>query len=282
MIRPRVWAWLALVAVIGVVVVLAARATGRTWPWSSHAIPKPGMVLIPAGEFVMGSDKVDPHPPKGFVMLKPLYVDEHPARKVSLAAFWIDRYEVTNAQYREFVQARRVVAPPFWENDQYPEGAAEQPVTQVRWDQARAFCQWKDKRLPSEAEWEKAARGSDGREFPWGEAFDVTLANTGMGGDRKALAPVGSYEGGKSPYGVYDMIGNVWEWVDDWYGPYPGNTASSDHYGEKFKVVRGGGWEGIHHDSPTQYRAAYRFFAPPQVGLADGGFRCAKDARKRK
>ena len=106
MIRPRVWVWLALVAVVGLAVVLAARVTGRTWPWSAHATPEPGMVLISAGEFVMGSDKVDPHPPKDFVMLKPLYVDEHPAHKVSLPAFWIDRYEVTNAQYREFVEAR--------------------------------------------------------------------------------------------------------------------------------------------------------------------------------
>jgi formylglycine-generating enzyme required for sulfatase activity len=182
--------------------------------------------------------------------------------------------EVTNAQYREFVQARRVVAPPFWENDQYPEGAAEQPVTQVRWDEARAFCQWKDKRLPTEAEWEKAARGSDGREFPWGEAFDVTLANTGMGGDRKELAPVGSYEGGQSPYGVYDMIGNVWEWVDDWYGPYPGNTASSDYYGKNSKSSAGG-WEGIHHDSPRSTARPIGFSRRPG-GLADGGFRCAK------
>lgn len=89
---------------------------------------------------------------------------------------------------------------------------------------------------------------------------------------------MGSYEAGKSPYGAYDMIGNVWEWVDDWYEPYPGGDASGNYFGKKMKVIRGGGWEGSHHDSPYQYRAAYRFFAPPDLPLGDVGIRCARDA----
>jgi formylglycine-generating enzyme required for sulfatase activity len=236
-----------------------------------------GMVLIPAGEFTMGSDKSDPAPPKGFVMLKPRYLDEHPAHKVNVPAFWIDAYEVTNAQYLEAVQQAKQPQPPFWEKGRYPSGGGEQPVTQVTWGDARNYCAWRGKRLPTEAEWEKAARGADSREFPWGNEFDAKKANTGLS-TQQGLAPVGSFAAGKSPYGVYDMVGNVWEWVEDWYRPYPGSTYTSDYFGERMKVIRGGGWEGTHHDSPHQYRAAYRFFAPPNLPLGDGGFRCAKDA----
>ncbi len=238
---------------------------------------EPGMVLIPAGEFTMGSDKTDPAPPKGFVMLKPRYLDEHPAHNVNVPAFWIDAYEVTSAQYLEFVQRTKHAQPPFWEKGRYPSGTGEHPVTQVTWADARAYCAWRDKRLPAEAEWEKAARGRDGREFPWGSEFDAKKANTGLS-TQQGLTPVGSFASGKSPYGVYDMVGNVWEWVEDWYQPYAGSTYTSDYFGERMKVIRGGGWEGTHHDSPHQYRAAYRFFAPPNLPLGDGGFRCAKDA----
>ena len=236
-----------------------------------------GMVLIPAGEFLMGSDKIDPNPPKGFVMLKPHYLDEHPARRLRLPAYSIDRYEVTNERYGRFVAATRRRPPPFWEAASPPKGHEKDPVTQVSWHDARAYCQWAGKRLPTEAEWEKAARGTDGREFPWGNTFDPAKANTGITG-RDGPAPVGSFAAGKSPYGAHDMTGNVWEWVEDWYQPYPGGTAQSGYFGEKLKVVRGGGWEAGHHDSDNLYRAAYRFFAPPDAGLTDGGFRCAKDA----
>lgn len=236
-----------------------------------------GMVLIPAGEFTMGSDKSDPAPPKGFVMLKPRYLDERPAHKVNVPTFWIDAYEVTNAQYLEFVQQTKRASPAFWKKGSYPFGTGEHPVTQVTWADARDYCQWKGKRLPTEAEWEKAARGPDGREFPWGNEFDAKKANTGLS-TQQGLTPVGSFAAGKSPYGVYDMVGNVWEWVEDWYQPYPGSAYTSDYFGERMKVIRGGGWEGTHHDSPHQYRAAYRFFAPPNLPLGDGGFRCAKDA----
>jgi len=240
-----------------------------------------GMVLIPAGEFTMGSDKSDPAPPKGFVMLKPRFLDERPAHKVNVPAFWIDAYEVTNGQYIEFVQAAKRATPPFWENGRYPSGTADQPVTQIKWADAGEYCQRNGKRLPTEAEWEKAARGMDGREFPWGNEFDAKKANTGLSTQR-GLAPVGSFAAGKSPYGVYDLAGNVWEWVEDWYQPYPGSTYTSDYFGERMKVIRGGGWEGTHHDSSHQYRAAYRFFAPPDLPLGDVGFRCAKDAHPSK
>lgn len=236
------------------------------------------MVLIPAGEFTMGSDKSDSAPPKGFVMLKPRYLDEHPAHKVNVAAFWLDAYEVTNGQYSEFVQATKRAPPPHWEKGRYPSGAADQPVTQIKWADAREYCQWKGQRLPTEAEWEKAARGTDGREFPWGNEFDAKKANTGLS-EQRGLMRVGSLAAGKSPYGVYDMVGNVWEWVEDWYQPYPGTTYTSDYFGERMKVIRGGGWEGTHHDSAHQYRTAYRFFAPPNLPLGDVGVRCAKDAQ---
>ena len=258
------------------IVLMELSGAGRSAAAPAPA-PEPGMALIPAGAFTMGSDKKDPKPPKGFVMLKPRFVDEHPAHRVSLPAFWLDAYEVTNAQYQTFVDQTKRTPPPIWKSGRYLDGTADQPVAQVIWDDAASYCQWAGKRLPTEAEWEKAARGTDGREFPWGDTFDAAKANTGLT-ERRGLTPVGSFQAGKSPYGVYDMVGNVWEWVEDWYRAYPGSADTSDYYGEKMKVIRGGGWEGSHYDASHQYRAAYRFFAPPALPLGDVGFRCAKDA----
>lgn len=242
--------------------------------------PPPGMVLIPAGEFIMGTDKVDTEGKAAeFGTVKPWYLDEHPKHKVRLETYFIDQYEVTNSQYQEFVAATGSRPPEDWERGRIPQGRENYPVTFVNWYGADRFCRWKGRRLPTEAEWEKAARGADGRDFPWGNEFDPTKANTGDTGIGD-LAPVGQFEAGKSPYGVYDMSGNVWEWTADWYKPYPGSDYMSEAYGEKYKILRGSSWGGTgHYTIPYFYRTSYRFYIDPEGAFPDAGFRCAQDRK---
>ncbi len=286
------------------------------------AVPGMGMVLIPAGEFVMGSDKTDEEGLQNeYGIIDPPFMDEHPMRKVFLADFMIDQYEVTNAQYKTFVQATEHPVPAAWvqngysardgklrsfdldllrrvavdyfkldrdttvmgreellvELDMIQTSRGSLPVASVSWHDAHKYCAWAGKRLPSEAEWEKAARGPQGLEYPWGNEFDLKKTNSGQNSDEENdIASVGSYPADKSPYGVYDMAGNVSEWVDDWYQSYPGGDYHSPFYGEIHKVVRGGNADTGHYALSLFFRAALRHHMDPILVIGKRGFRCAK------
>lgn len=219
------------------------------------------MIEIPAGPFSQGSDSGDP--------------EDAPAHSVDVAAFEIDKFEVTNADFSVFAESTGYQT--FAETGGYSSWRDEwsednHPVVRVTWDDALAYCEWLGKRLPTEAEWEKAARGDDARAYPWGDAWDPARANVKETGQRGPLA-VGSFGGGESPYGLADMTGNVWEWTADWYQPYPGNTTEDVYYGEQFRVTRGGGW----FDEAPQATTFNRNAADPSKTANDDlGFRCAR------
>jgi len=219
------------------------------------------MIEIPAGPFIMGSDTGDP--------------EDAPAHDVDLPAFEIDKFEVTNADFAAFVEATgyasdaEKLGKKSW-RDSFGDGMENHPVVRVTWNDAVAYCAWLDKRLPTEAEWEKAARGTEGLSFPWGNEWDPSKANVKATGLRSTVA-VGSFGAGASPYGVEDMAGNVGEWTADWYRPYPGNTVGDAYYGEKCRVIRGGGW----FDNEPQATTFTRNCADPdQTAIDELGFRC--------
>jgi formylglycine-generating enzyme required for sulfatase activity len=152
------------------------------------------------------------------------------------------------------------------------------PASGVNWFDAKKYCLWRSARLPTEAEWEKAARGPDGLEYPWGNNWDPAITNTGEDSDWEGgIAPVGSYRKNKSVYGIYDLSGNVWEWVNDWYEPYPGSDFKSEAFGKKVRVIRGGGGGDGHYAISYFFRGATRQFSEPEMESDDVGFRCAKD-----
>lgn len=243
---------------------------------SSHK-PPDNMVYIPAGWFEMGSNINAGR--SGMAIGR----DEIPRHKVYVKAFYIDKYEVTNEQFREYLLAtNNPYRPSHWaKRGTFERGEGNHPVVDVDWLDAYEYCKWAGKRLPTEIEWEKAARGTDGRLYPWGDEYDTTRANTLESG-RRWTAPVGSFPGDVSPYGVYDMAGNVREWVDGWYQPYPGNTLPEIYYKGPYRVLRGGSYETPLYRYP---RTASRY--PVKSTLAtrghdwhsnfDHGFRCAKD-----
>ena len=248
------------------------------------------MVFVPAGPFWMGSLEDDSY----------AYQNEMPQREVTLDAFWIDRYEVTNARYAACVDAGVCKAPfafgmfkpnsstreQYFGNPEY----VNYPVIYVNWFAAQEYCTWAGKRLPTEAEWEKAARGTDGRLFPWGNK-DVTgnLANLADANTNydwtiryindgfQDTSPAGNYPQGASPYGAMDMAGNVWEWVQDWYDVSYYRTAPDENpagpdEGE-YKGLRGGSWQS----SNWGIRAALRSRLEPDIAYNYIGFRCAMD-----
>ena len=209
-----------------------ARKTARRVPSLEN------MAHVPAGEFTMGSDG------------EGAADDERPVRTVWLEEFYIDRTEATNAEFMAFADSTRRLYPnnPMWDQN-YFLGSPNHPAINVTYEQAVAYCQWKNKRLPTEAEWEKAARGTDARVYPWGYEWDETRAN--LWGDSFGTdvfyntAPVGSFPDGASPYGALDMIGNVWEWCEDWFdAEYYSRGENRNPHGPKeptpWRVVRGG------------------------------------------
>jgi formylglycine-generating enzyme required for sulfatase activity len=267
------------------------------------------MVLVPAGEFWMGNTPEGLEPIRSFCKRAPTASvckneryerDELPRRRVTLDAFYLDRLEVTNALFEKFVKATghrtwaerqgesRVwgwgknglqpanIANASWRSPNGPVGAGEptHPVVHVSWNDAAAYCRWAGKRLPTEAEWEKAARGPDGRRYPWGDAWDPARANGAS--VVKRTTPVGSYPQGASPCGAQDMAGNVWEWVADWYaGDYfktgPVRNPTGPATGE-FRVGRGGAWL----DNPAVLGMTFRNRILPLYTSNVMGFRCAK------
>jgi len=226
------------------------------------------MRLIPAGEFTMGSDLIN---------------SERPIHTVYLVSFYMDVYEVTNQAYKKCVEAGACNKPflvsssthfDYFDNPEF----ANYPVITVTWRMAKSYCEWRGSRLPTEAEWEKAARGTDARLYPWGDNYSCDFANMVIQGVPCVgdTTEVGSYASGISPYGIYDMAGNVGEWTSSVLKPYPydandgreGQTAA-----QTFHVVRGGGWYYI---DETYSRTSKRNELPPNTHDPDIGFRCAR------
>ncbi len=275
-------------------------------PSAAASDPPSDMVLIPAGEFTMGT----PEGSGGFP-------DEYPERRILLNGFYLDRFEVTNSAYATFVQetqhrppANTNEAATLWRAYQPIPGIHNHPVVNVSWGDAEAYCRWAGKRLPTEAEWEKAARGTDGRRYPWGNEWDFRIANSAsywaqrtiqfssgadwddfwLRGEGAHLAkahgiqgevltmPVDSFPEAVSPYGIFGMAGNVAEWVHDWYDPnYYRNAPLSDPTGPSrgaIKAMRGGSWL----KPAASLRTSDRDWGTIDSRPSGTGFRCAKDA----
>lgn len=280
--------------------------------WRSHdppSNPQPGdvwvnpndemqFVYIPPGDFILGTsdDEIDAwrrqHPRDARARFK----YEQPQCRVRLKGYWIGRTEVANAQYGRFVRATGHPAPKHWTDGQVPESLKDHPVVHVDWDDARAYCGWAGLerrawklqvgkgavRLPTELEWEKAARGADGRLYPWGSEWDPGKCRNPTQGASQGAAGVWEHPQGRSYWGVYQMEGNVWEWCDDFYDRaaylrYAQGDLTPPAGGHRWRVQRGSSWKattpGLFH-----FRSAYRGRAAHDHGTEDRGFRCARDA----
>ena len=250
-------------------------------PIAAQTVAPEGMAQIPTGKFWMGrsqttKDDSEDGVPRG-------WMDDRPANLIYLDAFYLDKYEVANADYAKFLEATGGKAPWHWPQGKISKGEERQAIFNVNWFEATAFCKWAGKRLPTEAEWEKAARGGlDRKTYSWGEddsAGDDQYAPAAPGlpaaVSRNKAAAVGSFP--PNGYGLYDMIGNVMEWTNDWfYSNYyvfmPKNNPQGPETG-LYRSVRGGGWAEGRGKKLANY---YRNFNDPELRFDTLGFRCAK------
>ena len=276
--QMMIWAGMSLVA--GILCLGAAEPqSSKGGQVLSPAVGRGGdgapMILIPAGPYIMGSNDGLPN--------------ERPEHTVTLDSYYVDQYEVTLSLYRKFLESTKQESPSTWD-DEAATTVGDRPATGMKWQSASAYCQWAGKRLPTEAEWEKAARGTDGRRYPWGDMqpfVDIANYNRGMWvNEAITLVAVtsglegmsvrhGLKEGGKSPFGLFHMAGNAAEWVADWYGRdyyqrTPEKNPSGPATGEK-RVIRGGSWA----DLPAALRVTARVSAEADYAARTIGFRCA-------
>jgi len=226
------------------------------------------MVLIPAGEFWMGRTHTTSL--EQAIILERDRRDDQPAHKIHVDAFYVDKYEVTNVEYARFVDATSAARPWHWPAGKVAQGEERWPVSNVTWTEADAYCRWAGKRLPSEAEWERAARGGlDRKRYPWGDEGARDRAHTSSATGPTA---VGSFA--PNAYGLHDLAGNVWEWTSDWYerdyyAVSPDRNPPGPAKGD-YKVIRGGGWtEGAQ-------MTAFRNYAETEMRTLIIGFRCAR------
>jgi len=223
------------------------------------------LILIPAGEAVFGADDT-------FLYAKPQFT-------ASLPAYCLGETEVTNAQYSRFVAATGYQPPGAWPGGEIPGGKENHPVAPVSWDDAQAYCEWAGLWLPTELEWEKGARGTDGRDYPWGNVWDVSKCQNHMGlTPADGLCAVDAYPEGRSPWGLYNMSGNAWEWCSDWYDTDAYKRYASGDLtppligGAQARMARGGSW---FNNAPRDFHCASRGSPSPQPPYAYG-FRCSR------
>jgi len=232
---------------------------------------EPGMVFIPGGEFLRG--RSHPLPDDDLKWYPTLMKDDRPVRRIRVDAFYLDEREVTNQQYLAFVKATRHRAPYNWPKGEVPAGKENVPAVDVSWEDASAYAKWSGKRLPTEAEWERACRGlADGQIYPWGDQA-VTKS------DARFNVLDGPGEVGRfkpNYFGVYDILGNVWEWCADWYAKdYYKDAPDVNPQGPEkgmYRVLRGGSWA----DEEKYLTCAHRSWARPAERSPNIGFRCAK------
>ncbi len=232
--------------------------TRTATPSPSNVKPPPGMTYVPGGDLVMGNPGGDEF--------------ERPTHKETVGPFFLDVYEVTCEAYARFIKATGHSPPRAWRDGQYPPDAAQHPVTGVNWYDAAAYAHWAGKRLPTEYEWEFAARGPQGRLYPWGAEWEAGAANA-RGAAAGGLTNVGQFQGA-SPFGAYDMIGNAWEWTASDLKPYPGGKLPFERK-KVLKVIRGGSWKAGPQEATTTYRGYLQ--ASGSKDYSNTGFRCAQD-----
>ncbi|HEX8457763.1 MAG TPA: SUMF1/EgtB/PvdO family nonheme iron enzyme [Pyrinomonadaceae bacterium] len=236
----------------------SSASTAATNPAAS--IPE-GMVFVAGESFRMGRVDGDEY--------------ERPEHLVSVKSFYLDAYEVTCEQYAKYMKATGAPPPPTWREGEFAPSDARLPVTGVSWIEANAYARWAGKRLPTEEEWELAARGTDARRYPWGDEWRSDAANAG---DHSAgrMVEVGSYPAGRSPSGAFDMIGNAWEWTASDFKPYPGADVKPSATHKEEKVIRGGYWGSRPGFATATYRTGWG--ARGEQDYSNTSFRCALDA----